>query len=282
MCQSSAQLTTFQLQITARSHNDLVTNAPIIFQNSSTVSFALSSTSGSGFGASAPAPSSIVLPANWTSQLDGAVSPSSNSTITIDTSAVGAISGTAVYSASGTNLNGAALTKSTTLDIKANIVACGKPVAQITPTNTTCQQFVAGTAATLSGFNYNLKNGAINNVAPGVAFYFVSVSAPAASFTVNINQTDNGSTPPFDARQVQVFDASNTYSNFTSSISSGLVTANVNGATAGQTFVILFKIDPHSVVGAPTPSPSTVTYTYSTAVNGVAVPGSTQSINLAP
>jgi uncharacterized repeat protein (TIGR01451 family) len=334
------------------------------------------------------------------------LSSSVNSTISINTSSVGSISGTAIYSASGFNLNGGTLSKSTQLDIKANVVSCGtadvkvvktaangsinagetasfsivvtsigsatatnvtltdtlpsgltwslgganaaacsissgtltcnfgslapsdsrtvtlsavtsasncgtinntavvsatndsnsannsssasitvncKPSAQITPTNTTCQQFVSGTASTLTGFNYGLKNGAINNVDPGVAFYFVKVTAPGSSFTVTVNQTDNGSTPPFDARQVQLFDgACNTLSNFTSSISTGTVTVNVTGATAGQTYIVLFKIDPHSVVGAATPSPATVTYTYSTSLNGVAVPGSTQSINLAP
>src|SRR5262249_7393410 len=97
VCQGSAQSTQFQLQVTARSHADLVANAPIIFQNGSTVTVGLASTSGSGFSASAPSPSTIVLPGNWTALPDGTLSTSVNSTVTLNTSATGAISGTAVY-----------------------------------------------------------------------------------------------------------------------------------------------------------------------------------------
>ena len=401
VCQGSGMLSkTFQLQITARSHSDLVTNANIIFQSGSTATVSVASINGTGLGASVAAPGTIVLPANWTSLPDGTLSSSVNSTVTLDTSAVsGSVADTVIYAASGTNLNNGALTKNSKLDVKANIVNCAadvtvtktaanpsinagdtasfsivvtnlgpstasnvtltdtlpsgltwslggpdaaacaisagtlscnfgsvgfpgsrtvtvsgqtsasncgqinntaivsasndsnptnnsssasitvscKPSAQITPTNTTCQQYVSGTAATLSGFGYGVKNGAINNVAPGVAFYFVTAHATGSSFTVTTTQSDNGSTPLFDARQVQVFDAAcNTYSNFTSSITSGQVSTTINGATAGQTFIVLFKIDPHSVVGSATPSPSTVTYTYTTA----GVPGSTQSIAL--
>jgi uncharacterized repeat protein (TIGR01451 family) len=154
-------------------------------------------------------------------------------------------------------------------------VVC-QPSAKFAPTQTTCADFRDGTSATLTAFNYNLKNGAINNVAPGVAFYYVKFTAPASSFTVTINQTDNGTTPAFGAMQLNVFNAA------CSKIAdaSGTNTISVTGATVGQTYIVSLKIDPSTVVGSAAPTPATVTYTYVTSVNGVTVPGSSQSVLL--
>jgi len=161
------------------------------------------------------------------------------------------------------------------------------PTAMFAPTQTTCQQFVAGTASTENVINYSLKNGVINNVAPGVLFYYTMVTAPAAgSFTVSVSQSDNGSTPPLGAMQLLTYTANcGTYNNVTASTSatSGTSTFVINGASAGQVFILSVKVDPHSVVGSSTPSPSTVTYTYSTSVNnGPAIPSSIQQALLEP
>src|SRR4029450_5655179 len=96
------------------------------------------------------------------------------------------------------------------------------------------------------------------------------------SFTVVINQSDNGSTPAFGAMQLNVYNAACTKIASTS----GTNTIAVSGATAGQTYIVSLKVDPSSVVGSATPSPATVTYTYVTTVNGTTVPGSSQSILL--
>jgi hypothetical protein len=160
------------------------------------------------------------------------------------------------------------------------------PTAQFAPTQTTCQQFAAGTATTENTLTYKLKNGVINNVAPGVLFYYTEVTAPAAggTFTVTVSQTDNGSTPAFGAMQLMTYTANcNTYGNVSASTSAnGTSTFIINGAAANQIFILSVKVDPHTVVGAATPSPSTVTYTYTTAVNGVAIPTSVQQALLQP
>jgi uncharacterized repeat protein (TIGR01451 family) len=413
VCAGSAASKTVQLSIAARSHAD-AGGAVFVFADGSTVALAVDATTGSGLSASIAAPSSITLPANWTTLPDGTLSSTINSTLSLNTTTTGAFTGTVVYSGSGTSAAGGPITKFSTLDVKANVVTCGAdvkvqktaasssinagdtatfsivvtslgpaaannvvltdtlpagltwtvsgadataagcagtlaggstlscsfgtlaasasrtvtvsaktstsncgqinntatvsatndtnsgnnsssasmtvtcpppPSAQFAPTQTTCQQFRDGTASTLAVFNYNLKNGAINNVAPGVAFYYVKLNAPASggTFTISVNQSDNGSTPAFGTMQVQVFGLDcNTYSNASASTSNGNTTITVNGAAANQPFIVSVKVDPHSVVGSAAPSPSTVTYTYTTLVNGVTVPGSTQSVSLAP
>jgi len=410
VCQGSGVLSkTFQLQVTARSHTDPTANA-IIFANGSTATVSVSSISGSGLGASVASPGTIAIPANWTSLPDGSLSPSVNSTVTLDTSTSGAVSGAIVYGATGTNLNNSTFTKSSTLDVTANIVNCAADVsvkktaasssinagdaasftltvsslgpasatnvvlsdvlpggvtwtvsgadataagcagtlaggstlscsfgtlaagatrsvtlsatttssncgtmnntatvsasndsnssnnsssasitiacqstAQFAPTQTTCQQFVAGTALTQGAISYNNKNGVINNAAPGVVFYYTRVAAPSAgSFSVAVSQSDTGTTPPFGVAQILVYTANcGTYQNFTTSTNaSGTTTINIDGAAAGQSFIVSVKVDPKTVVGSPVPNPSTVTYTYTTSVNGVAMPSSIQSILL--
>ena len=47
-------------------------------------------------------------------------------------------------------------------------------MSQLTPTGTTCSQFVNGTAETQSILNYSVSGGKVkNNVTPGVFFYWV-------------------------------------------------------------------------------------------------------------
>src|SRR5262249_2002469 len=62
-------------------------------------------------------------------------------------------------------------------------------VSKITPTGTTCTQFRDGTAETLSSLNYSVKNGKINQVSPGVFFYWLKVTVPAGNNSFSITQT---------------------------------------------------------------------------------------------
>jgi uncharacterized repeat protein (TIGR01451 family) len=401
VCAGSAASKTVSLAIAARDHPD---GTFFIFANGSTATLGVAATSGTGLSATIAPPSSITLPANWSTLPDGTLSSSNPSTVTLNTSTLGAFSGSIVYSASGVQASGAALTKFSTLQVTANVVECGtpdvkvektaanasvnagetiafsitvssigsatannvvlsdtlpnglswtvsgadavaagcagtyaggstltcnfgslapgatrtvnlsatttasncgtvnntatvsatsdsnagnnsssasttvvcQPSAKFAPTQTTCEDFRDGTSATLAAFNYNLRNGAINNVAPGVAFYYVKFIAPASSFTVVINQSDDGTTPAFGAMQLNVYNQGCAKIASTS----GTNTISVSGATAGQTYIVSLKVDPSTVVGSATPSPATVTYTYVTSVNGVTVPGSSQSVLL--
>jgi len=153
-------------------------------------------------------------------------------------------------------------------------------VGQITPTATTCAQFSAGTAETLNTLHYSLKNGNINQVNPGVFFYWINVTAVAGSNTFTINQAIT--TGNFDSHFFHFTSGSAVYSSTcvkrASSISQtgGVTTITFNASSAGP-YIIGVKYNAGSVkgFGAPTPG-TTVHYTFEVPT----VPGSLQAIDL--
>jgi len=161
------------------------------------------------------------------------------------------------------------------------LVVCA--VAQIAPTNTTCQQFLGGTAGSLTEVTYQTHGTAtIQGAQPGVFFYFVKVVAPAASFTVDVPQSiQSGTGPLFAIKSTSAFDQS--CNSFLSIKASGAAADDVikfTNATAGQTYVVAIKYSPKSIVGQPKPSPANITYVFTTNLNGSAVSGSQQKLKL--
>jgi len=158
------------------------------------------------------------------------------------------------------------------------------PTAQITPTGTTCQQFASGTASTLTTINYSVSGGNISSDNPGVFFYYEKVTITGGQ-TITVNQTS--SQPAYrmqvlnsSTSQVQVYDAScNSVSAGTITLSDNGTTVTISGLPAG-TYIFSVKYTPKNLVGLPAPSPSTVNFTFSTALNGSTVSGSTQGISL--
>jgi hypothetical protein len=148
------------------------------------------------------------------------------------------------------------------------------PGGNITPTGTTCQDFRDGTSADLDALLYGLKSGVINNVAPGIGFYFVRWTSTGAA--ISIVQTDDGATPAFGVSSVQVYVAS-TCSRIDRelSISTG-TTTTIGGTTSGTEYIARLAFDPNTVKGSA--APGTVTYAYTT----VGVPDSSDTILLAP
>jgi hypothetical protein len=147
---------------------------------------------------------------------------------------------------------------------------------KIAPTATTCQDFTGGTAGDLTQILYGVKNQTINNVAPGVLFYYSSVTAPASSFTIQIVQTKDNATVPFfgiQQGQVKLYNANCSASSLgTFTTNGGVITITVTGATPGAVFVVGVKYTPGTVVGTTVGlSPPTVHYDFSTEVNGVLV-----------
>jgi hypothetical protein len=210
------------------------------------------------------------------SSFPGAESP--GTTITLDAGS---------YSADETALSG--YTKSLSADCSGTI-AVGQTktctitnndipqvVAQITPTATTCQLFAAGTSATLDTLQYSLKGpgaGTINQVSPGVFFYWVKVTG-GGSYTITQTVSQTGYVIPFASGSF-VYDSSCTKltsATVTQNTTSGAVTATFTGT---GTFYIGIKYDPTALKGKAAPNPSTVTYTFAT--TGVA--GSTQGLSL--
>ena len=154
--------------------------------------------------------------------------------------------------------------------------------SQITRTNVTCSQFVAGTAASLSRLRYSLEppaNATIKEVNPGAFFYWVTVTASAGSNTFTINQTitsGNFNTLFSIQSGSNVFNSNCTSVHPTITQSGGTVSVTFNAPTAG-TYIISIKFDSQSLVGKPAPSPTTtVHYDFRT----IGVPGSTSGLDL--
>ncbi|HJQ49910.1 MAG TPA: hypothetical protein VJ838_05305, partial [Gaiellaceae bacterium] len=149
-------------------------------------------------------------------------------------------------------------------------------VSQITPTMTTCSQFAAGTSPTLSQIQYSLKGSGskatINQVNPGVLFYWVKVSG-SNSYTITQTLSADTLTTTFGL-------ASGSFAyNANCQTVNATVTQNADGSVtvSGSGIVYIgIKYNPGTVVGKPAPNPATVTYTFAT----TGVPGSTSSVNL--
>ena len=118
----------------------------------------------------------------------------------------------------------------------------------------------------------------IHNVNPGVLFYWVRVTVPAGNNTFTITQTiTTGNFATFFglASGSNVFDSNCNSVGPTITQNGNTTTVQWNAAAAG-TYFISIKYDPHSVVGQPAPSPTTVHYN----LNTTGVPGSTSGIDL--
>jgi hypothetical protein len=159
---------------------------------------------------------------------------------------------------------------------------------QIAPTATTCDDFRIGAAADLTDIFYGIKGTKVNNVAPGVLFYFTRVTAPSSSFTVELVQTNSNATFPFfgiHQGQVKLYNADCSVSSLGAvNVSNGQVTITISGASAGQQFIIGAKYDPGTVTGTTVNpnSPPTVHYNFATEVNNVTVAVDPDGLNLRP
>ena len=64
-------------------------------------------------------------------------------------------------------------------------------------TGVTCSDFVSNNPSDeLTNAEYNVKAGKVNNVAPGVMFYYITIVAPSSNFTINVTQTNDGDWGP--------------------------------------------------------------------------------------
>lgn len=161
---------------------------------------------------------------------------------------------------------------------------------QITPTDTSCSMFAAGTAMTLTTEYYLPKSGVVNSVAPGVFFYYSKIKAPGASFTISVPQViDGGFRPidPLDLKQVVLYDQNCIKSPLKGATAydqvTGLVTVQVSGAAAGQVLYLGIKYQPQSLKGQAVPSPSpTVGYGFETWLDSAMVYSSWAAISVVP
>ena len=158
---------------------------------------------------------------------------------------------------------------------------CG---GQITPTATSCGSFSSGSSADLTSVCYGVKGNKINNTAPGVLFYYTRVTAPSASFTVDIVQTKNNTSFPFMAvqqGQVVLYGSGCTKLGLGMETSTGQASVTINNATVGQVYVIGVKYSSGSVVGTNLgTSRPTVHYDFRTEIGGTVVDSDPDGLSL--
>jgi hypothetical protein len=147
------------------------------------------------------------------------------------------------------------------------------PKAQITPTSTTCNQFAAGTATSLSSLQYSLKNGKINQVNPGVFFYWVQVPA-GGTYTITQALSTNTLKSFSIANGSFAYDGNCTKLN-AKPVQDNAGTVTVSFTATGTSYIGI-KYNASSLVGEFAPSPSTVSYQFAT----TQVTGSTRGLDL--
>jgi hypothetical protein len=164
------------------------------------------------------------------------------------------------------------------------VIVDASRTGQITPTGTTCNQFNSNLAETLSELKYGVKSGKVNNVAPGVFFYWIKVTVPAGgtfpsaqSFTIqqSITSTSNNFNHFFTTASGSFVYNSDCVKVRTQSVSStGTVTFT---APSAGTYIIGVKYEAGSVKGFNAPSTNT-TVDYRFEIPTVA--GSAQALHL--
>jgi hypothetical protein len=154
--------------------------------------------------------------------------------------------------------------------------------AKITPTQTTCEQFANGTNGDLTDLLYTSKANKIVSVSPGVFFYYSKITAPSSSFTINVTQTIPAGWPAIGTMQLILWDANCVKTAVTGTFNSttGTVTFNATGLTAGATYYVSVKYDPTSLVGQNVAGKPTVTYSFRTLINGTFLFTSLDSLNV--
>jgi len=157
-----------------------------------------------------------------------------------------------------------------------------KPSGNLFVTGTTCQAYLAGTATDITQLLYGVKGGKINNVAPGVFFYYTKFTASGSTGGVTLTQTVNngGRLLKVQQGQVIVYDSNCnriSASRVTYTESNGVVVVNVTGLTSGSQYIVSVKYDTSAPVGLSVSQPYP-TFTYSFSDNA----GGNDSLALAP
>jgi hypothetical protein len=194
------------------------------------------------------------------------------------------VAANATYSVTVRNAAGCT-SPATSAVVSAVPANCGQ--AAIMPTSATCDDYRSG-VSTLQVLQlcYAVRNNKVSNVIPGQFFYFTFITAPSASFCVDVLQTNNRAGffnfSINQTNQIYLFDP-----NCTSRAQGAEATTIGNGricvtnAVAGATYILQVKYDSKSVIGsAYTGSAPIVQYTFESRINGVTQAGSRRSIDL--
>src|SRR5258708_7148268 len=126
---------------------------------------------------------SSTLPTTLTATPSGGTGASTFAWSTGATTSTISVSTFGTYSVTVTDTKGCTGSGSGVLTQLPN---CG---GHIFPTQTTCTDFTTGTAQRLNALCYKPASGLVGVATPGVFFYWTKVTAPSASFCVDVVQT---------------------------------------------------------------------------------------------
>jgi uncharacterized repeat protein (TIGR01451 family) len=182
--------------------------------------------------------------------------------------------------------NGNCVSAPTVATVNGQPTTCN--TAGIFHTNVTCGNFRSDSGSQLVGqLCYTTKNGKVTNVTPGQFFYYTTITAPSASFCVEVIETKACSGLALFAvqqgNQITLYNAACGNVASGTQVSLGVAGICISNATAGAVYVLSVKYDSHSIVGAVfTGAAQVCQYNFVSKIGGVTVPGSSTSINLVP
>jgi hypothetical protein len=146
------------------------------------------------------------------------------------------------------------------------------PGGIIAPTQTTCQDFTGGVAATLGQVNYSVSKGVIGQgINPGVFFFYTKITTTQANQVVTVTETNTSTnnTPNFGILNGQAWLYPANCSSHTVGATSG-----PNGENASFTvplpgnYIIGIKYQTKTIAGAPAPVPANITFNFATSLGG--------------
>jgi hypothetical protein len=172
------------------------------------------------------------------------------------------------------------------------ILTCPLINALIAPTQTTCEQFASGNRIAEPFLAAGLKGSTINNVSPGVIFYYATVDMASAG-SIQVLQSDvraDGKTPAFPLIGIASGQAYVLTYNATTQKCTNVGTFNLSNPNAptinvgAGSYIIQIKYSPNSLTGYSIPNPPVnaafpVLYTWGLKLNGGSTVN-TASINL--
>jgi hypothetical protein len=151
--------------------------------------------------------------------------------------------------------------------------------------NTTCAQFNGSTGTALTRLCYTVSSGRVNAVTPASFMYYVKVTAPSASFTVNIAQTVSRSGFRLFTVNTGGSQASGDNCVRVASVttpSTGQARVSITRATVGRTYIIGVRYDTRSLVGYTTNGTLNASYSFVARIGNTTLPNSTGSVMLYP
>jgi VCBS repeat-containing protein len=178
------------------------------------------------------------------------------------------------------------------IDASGNLSAtCSQSVTQnkcsahLFPTSTSCSTYKSG-AEPLAQLCYAFQGGRVSNITPGVFFYYTYITAPSASFCIDIVQSNSCGFKLFSIQKDQIFfynSSCNRIATGTQTSITGQGRVCVTNATPGAQYVLSVKYDSKSVQGSTFSGNAPICqYNFESRINNVTVDGTQGSINLVP